>query len=177
MANTNNKERDPFLEAVGRVTLAGGQIDHALRGLIGTITLEPTLSMHANAAKTQELVTIARLGLKGGKIDQPDADEIEASLKRVDRFRERRNTIVHALFMPAESGTGLDAMNPARKNIGYNTSSITVEEMEELADDAQLLIAELFRVGWNARAGKLPGMQPLPNPVPGQTVNGVQVKA
>jgi len=169
------QERDPFLEAVGRVTLAGGELDFALRHLLGAIAHEPTLLMYANAANTSQLIEICKLALKVGHVAPEDAAEIEACLTRAEKFRDRRNTIVHALYAQAESGVGIEAMNPVKKNLGYRTSAVTVEQMKALADEVALLRDAMFRVGWNAGAGKMPGMAKLPPPTPGQTVNGVTV--
>lgn len=174
--NSPERERNPFLEAVGRVTLAGGELDHSLRHLLGTIALEPTLIMYANATKTAELLTICRLALKASTLGAEHVTEIEACLNRADTFRNRRNTIVHALYMPAESGAGIDAMSPAKKTLGYNTSPISIEEMEALAEEVTVLRDDMFTAGWNATAGKMPGMQPIPPRKPGQRVNGVLPK-
>lgn len=100
---------------------------------------------------------------------------IESCLTRAENFRNRRNAIVHALYTPAESGSGLEAMNPLRKSLGYRASSVSVEEMEALADEVTLLKSDMFRAGWNARAARMPGMQKSPQPAPGQTVNEVIV--
>ncbi|WP_445279649.1 hypothetical protein [Streptomyces sp. DSM 118148] len=169
------RKRDPFLEAVGRVTLSGGELDASLRGLLGAITFEPTLLMYANAANTSQLIEFCKLALKVGHLAPEEVTEIESCLIRADKFRTRRNTIVHALYMLKEPGDSIEAMNPARKSLGYHASTVTVEEMEALADEVVLLRDAMFRAGWNARAGKLPGMDRIPPPTPGQTVNGVRV--
>ncbi|MGW5368969.1 hypothetical protein ACWER6_26245 [Streptomyces sp. NPDC004009] len=170
-----SRKRDPFLEAVGRVTLSGGELDASLRHLLGAITSEPTLIMYANAANTSQLIEFCKLALKVGHLAPEDVAEIDACLTRADKFRSRRNTIVHALWTMNESGDGIEAMNPVRKNLGYHTSAVTVEEMEALADEVLLLREAMFRAGWNARAAKLPGMRKVQPPAPGQTVNGVSV--
>jgi hypothetical protein len=116
------RERNPFLEAVGRVTVAGAELDFGLRSLLGAIAHEPTLLMYANAANTSQLIEFCRLSLKVGVIADEHVPDIEACLTRADKFRERRNTIVHALYMPTESGIGIEAMNPTRKKFGYNST-------------------------------------------------------
>ncbi|MEU0253296.1 hypothetical protein ABZ299_12470 [Streptomyces sp. NPDC006184] len=167
------RERNPFLEAVGRVTLAGGELDFSLRHLLGAIAHEPTLLMHANAANTSQLIELCKLALKVGHIAAEDVEAIQSCLARAEKFRNRRNTIVHGLFAPAESGVGMETMNPAKKALGYHTSAVTVEEMEALADEVAVLRDDMFRAGWNASSAKLPGMGRLPPRIPGQKVNGV----
>ncbi|WP_405884209.1 hypothetical protein OG762_40185 [Streptomyces sp. NBC_01136] len=41
------------------------------------------------------------------------------------------------------------------------------------AEEATVLRDDIFTAGWNVRAGKLPGMHPIPPRAPGQNVNGV----
>jgi hypothetical protein len=60
-----------------------------------------------------------------------------------------------------------------RKNLGYRVSSISVEDMETLADEVSVLRDDIFRAGWDATAAKMPGMAPLLPRKPGDTVNGV----
>ena len=169
------RERNPFLEAVGRVTLAGGELDFSLRHLLGVITFEPALIMYANTASTSQLIEFCKLALRVGHLALEDAAEIEACLTRAEKFRNRRNTIVHALYAPAESGAGFEAMNPVKKTLGYHVSAVSVEEMETLADEVALLRNDMFRAGWNSGAAKQPGMRKIPPPAPGQKVNGVVV--
>ncbi|MGW6214996.1 hypothetical protein [Streptomyces sp. NPDC055109] len=171
LSNTPKRERDPFLEAVGRVTLAGGEIDFGLRHLLGAIAPEPTLIFDANAASTDQLTRLCRLAVEVRQVEPADAAEIESCLKRVDDFRQRRNTIVHAIYSAAESG-GFEAMNPLRKRLGYRVTSISVAEMEALADDVVILRSDLFRVGWNASAAHS-GMERMPKPRSGEMVDGV----
>ncbi|MEU9979514.1 hypothetical protein [Streptomyces sp. NPDC051014] len=167
------RERNPFLEAVGRVTIAGAELDLALRHLLGSIAHEPTLLMYANNQNTSKLIELCKLALTVGHLAPEDVTEISACLARADRCRDRRNTIVHAIYAPDESDVGMEAMNPVRKNLGYRVSSISVEEMEALADEVTVLRDDMFRVGWNASAAKMPGMAPIPPRKPGDTVNGV----
>ncbi|MFJ9483588.1 hypothetical protein ACIRRI_53385 [Streptomyces mirabilis] len=49
LSNSPERERNPFLEAVRRVTLTGAELDISLKGLLGAIAFEPTLIMHANS--------------------------------------------------------------------------------------------------------------------------------
>ncbi|MFF8482242.1 hypothetical protein ACGFZG_14935 [Streptomyces antibioticus] len=167
------RERNPFLEAVGRVTLAGAQLDFSLRGLLGALSHDPTLLMYANAANTSQLLEFCKLALKSGIVGLEDAAEIEVCLRRAEKFRDRRNTIVHALYGQDESGTGMEAMNPARKQLGYHVSAVSVAEMEALADKMVFLQDDLFRAGWNARASRTRGMDRMPPRPPGQAVNGI----
>ncbi|MFF1604204.1 hypothetical protein ACFVYV_43465 [Streptomyces mirabilis] len=167
-------ERNPFLEAVGRVTVAGAQLDASLHHLLGAIAHEPTLIMYANAASTDQLLQFCRLALTVGTIEPEDVTEIEACLKRADSLRIRRNTVVHSIYMTAESGEGFDAMKPVRKSLGYSVTPITVEEMETLADEVAVLRSDMFTAGWNATAAKLPGMGRVGPRAPGDTVYGVR---
>lgn len=175
--NSPERERDPFLEAVGRVTLAAAQLDISLKSLLGAIAHEPTLIKYANSQNTSKLLEFCKLALKVGHLAPEDVTEIAACLARAEKCRDRRNTIVHAIYMPSESGDGLEAMNPVGKKLGYRVSSISVEEMEALADEVTVLRDDMFTAGWNANAGKMPGMPPIPPRKPGQRVNGVLPKA
>ncbi|MEU1034520.1 hypothetical protein ABZ402_38610 [Streptomyces mirabilis] len=174
--NSPERERNPFLEAVGRVTLAGAELDISLKGLLGAIAFEPTLIMYANSQNTSRLIEFCKLALTVGHLEPEDVTSISACLARAEKCRGRRNTIVHAIYMPAESGVGIEAMNPKGKALGYRVSSISVEEMEALADEVTVLRDDMFTAGWNASADKMPGMQPIPPRAPGQRVNGVLPK-
>ncbi|WP_329034495.1 hypothetical protein OIE71_18370 [Streptomyces sp. NBC_01725] len=167
------RERNPFLEAVGRVTIAGAELEVALKGLLGAIAHEPTLIMYANSQNTSKLIEFCKLALDVGHLAPDEVSEISACLTRAEKCRDRRNTIVHAIYSPAESGIGIEAMNPVRKKLGYRVSAISVREMEALADEVTILRSDMFRAGWNAGAAKLPGMRPIPSRKPGDTVNGV----
>ncbi|MFJ8021422.1 hypothetical protein [Streptomyces sp. NPDC096311] len=167
------RERNPFLEAVGRVTLAGAELDVSLKGLLGAIAHEPTLLMYANTQNTSKLIDLCKIALGVGHLEPEAVAEISTCLARADKCRDRRNAIVHAIYAPAESGADFEAMNPVRKSVGYRVSAVSAEEMEAFADDVTVLRDDMFRAGWNARAAKLPGMQPIPPRAPGETVNGV----
>ncbi|MFD5636232.1 hypothetical protein ACFWJM_19175 [Streptomyces sp. NPDC127077] len=175
-ADATARERNPFLEAVGRVTIAGAELDISLKSLLGAIALEPTLIMYANSQNTSKLIEFCKLALKVGHLAEEDIAEISACLGRAEKCRDRRNTIVHAIYAPDESGNGIEAMNPMGKKLGYRVSSISVEQMEDLADEVAVLRDDMFRAGWNARTGKMPGMRPIPPRAPEQTVNGVTPK-
>lgn len=167
------RERNPFLEAVGRITIAGAELDVSLKGLLSMIAFEPTLLMYANSQNTSKLIEFCKLALDVGHLAPEDVAEISACLARAEQCRNRRNTIVHAIYMPAESGVGVEAMNPVRKDLGYRVSPISVEEMEALADEVSILRSDIFRAGWNATAAKRPGMGPFPPRESGGTVNGI----
>ncbi|MFD8967730.1 hypothetical protein ACFV0C_22500 [Streptomyces sp. NPDC059568] len=98
------RERNPFLEAVGRVTLAGAELDISLKGLLGSIARESTLIMYANSQNTSKLIEFCKLALTVGHLEPEDVTEISACLTRAEKCRDRRNTIVHAIYAPAESG-------------------------------------------------------------------------
>ncbi|MGW2550673.1 hypothetical protein [Streptomyces sp. NPDC001635] len=170
------RERNPFLEAVGRVTIAGTELDMSLRHLLSTITRESTLIHYANAAGTDKLLQLCRLALTAGPVAPEDVPAIAACLDRANRIRERRNRIVHSLFLPTDSDDGINAWKPQSRSIGYTATPVTVEEMEDLADEVTVLRDDLFRAGWNAGPGKDPGMGPIPPRTPGQRVNGVLPK-
>ncbi|MFG2970992.1 hypothetical protein ACGFZS_47760 [Streptomyces sp. NPDC048288] len=167
------RERILFLEAVGRVTIAGAELEIALKALLGSIAHEPTLIRYANNQNTSKLIEFCKLALTVGHLAPEDVTEISACLTRADKCRDRRNTIVHAIYAPDEAGVGVEAMNPVRKNLGYRVSSISAEEMDALADEVAVLRDDMFRAGWNATAAKMPGMAPIPPRKPGDTVNGV----
>lgn len=167
------RERNPFLEAVGRVTIAGAELDVALKFLLGSIAHEPTLIMYANSQNTSKLIELCKLALTVGHLAPEDVDKLSACLIRAERCRDRRNTIVHAIYVSDEAGAGIEAMNPLKKNLGYRASSISVEEMEALADEIALLRNDIFSTSWNATAAKMPGIEPVPPRKPGDTVNGV----
>ena len=167
------RERNPFLEGVGRVTIAGAELDVALKGLLGSIAREPTLIMYANGQNTSKLIELCKLALAVGHLAAEDIAEISACLARAEKCRDRRNSIVHAIYAPGEDGVGMEAMNPVRKKLGYRVSSVSVEEMEALADEVVILRDDLFTAGWNATTGEMPGIKPIPPRKPGDTVNGV----
>lgn len=171
LSDNPKRERNPFLEAVGRVTVSGGEIDFGLRHLLGAIAPEPTLIWDANAASTDQLTRLCRLAVKVRDVEPADAAEIESCLQRVDDFRLRRNTIVHAIYSAAGEGV-VEAMNPMKKRLGYKVTPVTVEEMEALADEVIILRSDLFRVGWNASAAHA-GMERMPEPRSGEVVDGV----
>ena len=64
-----------------------------------------------------------QLALTVGHLEPEDIANVSDCLIRAEKCRDRRNTIVHAMYAPSESGVGLDAMNPVRKNLGYRTCS------------------------------------------------------
>lgn len=168
------RERDPFLEAVGRVALAGAALDIALKGLLGRIAPEPTLIMYANSQNTSKLIEFCKLALRVEHLAKEDIATISACLDRAESCRDRRNTAIHAIYAPAEAGDGIEAMNPLSKKLGYRVSPASVERMEMLADEITVLMHDMSTAGWNATAGKMPGMQPIPPRLPGQTVNGTE---
>ncbi|MER5908688.1 hypothetical protein ABT150_53520 [Streptomyces mirabilis] len=133
--------------------------------------------MYVNSQNTSKLIEFCRLALTVGHLAPEDVTAISACLTRAKKCRDRRNTIVHAIYTPAESGVGIEAMNSAKKTLGYRVSAISVEEMEALAGEVTVLRSDMFTAGWNARAGKMPGMQPIPPARPGQRVNGVTPSA
>ncbi|WP_216588567.1 hypothetical protein [Streptomyces brasiliscabiei] len=150
-------ERNPFLEAVGRVTLAGAALDASLRGLLGSIAHEPTLLMYANAEGTARLIELCELALTVGTVDGQDVIEIKACLTRARQLKDKRNTVVHSIFAPAEDGDGFEAMKPLRKNIGLSVSAITIAEMEATAESIEDLRSDMFRAGWNVNAKRMGG--------------------
>jgi hypothetical protein len=129
--------------------------------------------MYANTQNTSKLIEFCKLALDVGHLAPEDVTEISACLVRADKCRDRRNTIVHAIYLPAESGVGFEALNPVRKQLAYRAASISVEEMEALADEVAILRDDMFRAGWNATAAKMPGMKPIEPRKPDDTVNGV----
>lgn len=174
--NSPERERDPFLEAVGRVALAGAELDISLKDLLAAIAHEPTLIKYANSQNTSKLIEFCKLALAVEHLAPEDVTEITACLARAEKCRDRRNTIVHAIYMPSESGDGVEALNPRSRKLGYRVSAISVEEMEALADEITVLRDDMFTAGWNSNAGKMPGMEPIPPRAPGQRVNGVLPK-
>ncbi|MGW5295502.1 hypothetical protein [Streptomyces bacillaris] len=170
-AEADAPERNRFLEAVGRVTLAGAQLDFSLRHLLGSIAFEPTLLMHANAESTARLIDLCKLALRVGTVAPEDMSEIEACLARANELRIKRNTVVHSMFMQAEGGDGFEAMKPIAKGLGLSVSTLTIVEMEATAQAIEELRRDMFRAGWNARCDDT-GMSriPLPSPSDSPTV-------
>ncbi|MGV9248976.1 hypothetical protein [Streptomyces sp. NPDC003710] len=148
-----NRERNPFLEAVGRVTIAGAQLDASLHKLLGIVTHEPTLLAYANAGSTDQLIQLCRLALAVSLTIWPDDKKaLEACLKRADDLRTRRNNVVHSLSFQVEASQHVEASKPVRKGFGYKTTRISVEEMETVADEVEKLRDDMFVAGWNAVA-------------------------
>ncbi|MFB8017301.1 hypothetical protein ACFC36_01910 [Streptomyces rubiginosohelvolus] len=162
-ADAEAPERNRFLEAVGRVTLAGAQLDFSLRSLLGAIAFEPTLLMYANAEGTARLIDLCKLALKVGTVAPEDMTEIEACLARANDLRIKRNTVVHSMFMQAEDGDGFEAMKPISKGLGVSVSILTIVEMEATAQAVEELRLDMFRAGWNARCADT-GMARMPHP-------------
>ncbi|MFE9601988.1 MULTISPECIES: hypothetical protein [Streptomyces] len=154
-------ERNPFLEAVGRVTVAGAHLDRSLHSLLGSIAFEPTLLVYANAANTDQLIDFCRLALTVSTMADAEAGEITACLNQAKALKNKRNTIVHAIFMSAGEGDGYEAMKPARKTLGHSVTPLTIEDMETVAQQIEELRHELFRLGWNARCARS-GMPLMP---------------
>ncbi|MFF7763136.1 hypothetical protein [Streptomyces griseorubiginosus] len=149
------RERDPFLEAVGRVTVAGAHLDRHLHHLLGSLAFEPTLLVLANAEGTARLIELCELALKCYNHDEAaDLADVKDCLARAKVLKDKRNTVVHSLFMQAEDGNGLEAMRPVRKTLGHSVTPITIEEMESLAKEMEELRSDLFRAGWNIRSAQ-----------------------
>ncbi|MFD8219269.1 hypothetical protein ACFV2U_37650 [Streptomyces sp. NPDC059697] len=72
--NSPERERNPFLEAVGRVTLAGAELDISLKGLLGAVAFEPTLIMYANSQNTSRLIEFCKLALTVGHLEPKEGD-------------------------------------------------------------------------------------------------------
>ncbi|WP_143663535.1 hypothetical protein [Streptomyces sp. NRRL B-24085] len=158
------RERDPFLEAVGRVTVAGAHLDRHLHSLLGSLAFEPTLLVLANAEGTARLIELCELALKCYNHDDPAAlADVKDCLTRAKALKDKRNTVVHSLFMQAEDGNGLEAMRPVRKTLGHSVTPITIGKMESLAKEIEELQSDLFRAGWNIRA-PLTGMARMHRP-------------
>ncbi|WP_433892506.1 hypothetical protein [Streptomyces sp. CA-111067] len=146
-----SRERNPFLEAVGSITLAGGMLDNHLRTLLGSLAHEPTLLAHANAESTDRLIDLCRLALRMQAIPKDEAAEVNKCLDLARDLKNKRNQVVHSIFFHQEDGE-IQAMKPVKKTIGMSGTAITVSEMEETAAQIQELCLELFRTGWNATA-------------------------
>ncbi|AYD81670.1 hypothetical protein SEA_KROMP_69 [Streptomyces phage Kromp] len=167
MTNDVQPVPNAFLEAVGRVTVQGAQLDARLHTLLGNLALDPVLLRRANGASTGQLINFCDLALKNGTLEQGEIAEVKAALARADALRERRNAVVHSIHLRFESSEVLKQLKAARRTLGYNSTTITVEEMEALAVEMQELGVELFRVGWNAGPAKAPGMDRIPPQLPG----------
>ncbi|MGA4973637.1 hypothetical protein [Streptomyces cinereoruber] len=158
-------ERNPFLEAVGRVTVAGALLDLHLRGLLSNISFEPTLLMYANAEGTARLIELCELGLKVGTLADEDVPPIQACLVQARELKNQRNKIVHSLFIKTGQGPELSAMMPMRKRLGSSGTAMTIAEMEETARQIEALCGEMFAAGWNATSARR-GMTRIPHPTP-----------
>jgi hypothetical protein len=160
-------ERNPFLEAVGRVTIAGAHLDRSVHNLLGCLALEPTLIVYANAEGSARLIELCELALECYNFDLADVDDVKACVARAKALKDKRNMIVHSIYMQAEEGDDLEAMKPMRKTLGQSVTPITVEEMEVLAAQIEMLRGDLFRAGWNIRCRET-GMRRLPRPGEGR---------
>ncbi|MFI8513950.1 hypothetical protein ACIGHB_22760 [Streptomyces sp. NPDC085460] len=158
-------ERNPFFEAVGRVTVAGALLDLHLRGLLGNISFEPTLLMYANAEGTARLIELCELGLTVGTLAGEDVQPIKACLARARELKDQRNKIVHSLFIKTGEGPELTAMKQMRKQLGASGTAMTIAEMEETARQIEALCGEMFAAGWNATSGRR-GLTRMPHPTP-----------
>ncbi|MFF3647378.1 hypothetical protein ACFYXV_01870 [Streptomyces sp. NPDC002181] len=161
--DTPAPQRDPFLEAVGRVTVAGALLDKHLHNLLGSIALEPTLLVYANADGTARLIELCELALTVGYVAPEDVPPIKECLVRARELKNRRNKIVHSIFVRTEDGPALSAMMPLRKQLGASVTAITIPEMEEIAMQIERLCSDIFVAGWNATSTRS-GMTRLPQP-------------
>jgi hypothetical protein len=162
--NAETPERNPFLEAVGRVTVAGAHLDRFLHSLLGSLAFEPTLLVLANAEGTARLIELCELALKCYNHDDPaDLADVKDCLARAKVLKDKRNTVVHSLFMQAEGGNGLEAMRPVRKTLGHSVTPITVDEMENVAKEMEGLQRDLFRAAWNIKSQRT-GMRRMRRP-------------
>ncbi|MFG1668768.1 hypothetical protein [Streptomyces sp. Y7] len=166
-SNAATPERNPFLEAVGRVTVAGANLDFGLHNLLGQLAFEPTLIQLANAEGTARLIELCELALKTYDVDMlpEDVAEVQRCLVRAKVLKDKRNLIVHSLYMRAEDGNGMEAAKPLRRTLGQRVTKITVAEMEATAAEMEAMQHDLFRAGWNARARQT-GMSRIPTQSP-----------
>ncbi|MEU0104179.1 hypothetical protein ABZ313_02265 [Streptomyces sp. NPDC006251] len=88
-SNAATPERNPFLEAVGSVTVAGAHLNSALHNLLAQLTFEPTLLVLANAEGTDRLIELCELALGVYDIDMRPEDVTEA-LPGPSEGRERQ---------------------------------------------------------------------------------------
>ncbi|MFE6194141.1 hypothetical protein [Streptomyces sp. NPDC057838] len=162
-SNAATPERNPFLEAVGRVTVAGANLDFSLHNLLAQLTFEPTLLQLANAEGTARLIELCELALKTYDVEMlpEDVTEVRRCLDRAKVLKDKRNLIVHSLYSQAEDGAGLEAAKPLRRALGQRVTKITVAQMEATAAEMEAMLGEIFRAGWNARA-KVAGMTRIP---------------
>lgn len=167
------RERNPFLEAVGRVTLAGARLDSSLRNLLTSLAFEPTLIAYANSEGTDRLIDLCKLALQIRAVPPEDEAEVKRCLARAHDLKNKRNHVVHSIFLPEEEGEGFQALKPLRKSIGMSTTPITIAAMEETATEIEALLSDLFRAGWNARSHQM-GTPRIPEPAPGEVAGKVQ---
>ncbi|MFD4130982.1 hypothetical protein [Streptomyces goshikiensis] len=153
-SDADTPERNPFLEAVGRITIAGAQLDNSLRTLLAAVAFEPTLLVSANAEGTARLIELCELALTVHTAAPDDTAEIKACLARARDLKEKRNQVVHSIFMHVEEGGGLQAFKPLRKRLGMSSSPITVAEMEATALKIEELRVDMSVAGWNARCAQ-----------------------
>jgi hypothetical protein len=165
-ANAAMHERNPFLEAVGRVTVAGAHLDLSLHNLLGQIAFEPTLIKLANAEGTARLIELCELALQtyGSDIPAEDVATVSRCLVQAKSLKDKRNMVVHSLFFQSLEGGELEAAKPLRKRLGQRVTKITISEMEIIADSLEALCGDLFRAGWNAgtHSSGMPRIAPQP---------------
>ncbi|MFF9215594.1 hypothetical protein [Streptomyces viridosporus] len=158
-------QRNPFLEAVGRVTVAGANLDFSLHHLLGQLAMEPTLLVLANAEGTARLIELCELALNMYELEMEPEDvaDVKRCLARAKAVKDKRNLVVHSLYMPDANGDGMEALKPLRKTLGQRATKISVAEMEAIAAEMEALRSDLFRAGWNAKT-RHSGMSRIPQP-------------
>ncbi|MET7904016.1 hypothetical protein ABZS86_22250 [Streptomyces sp. NPDC005355] len=113
--------------------------------------------------ESRHAIELCELALKTYEVEMlaDDVAEVQRCLVRAKVLKDKRNLIVHSLYMRAEDGIGLEAAKPLRRTLGQRVTKITVVEMEATAAEMEALRSDLFRAGWNARA-KVTGMTRFP---------------
>lgn len=162
-SNAVAPQRNAFFEAVGKVTVAGAHLDFSLHNVLGQIAFEPTLLSLANAEGTAKLIEWCERALANYDVDMDaeDVAELKRCLAKAKELKDKRNTIVHSLFMQSMEGEGMEALKPLRRTLGHKATKITIAEMEATASEMEALRGELFRAAWNATS-KRTGMARIP---------------
>ncbi|WP_146166763.1 hypothetical protein [Streptosporangium nondiastaticum] len=160
-ADKPDRQRNPLLEAVGLVTIAGAHLEARLRNLLSCLAQEPTLLKLANTENTGRLIYICELAVEGLDVPEQDRAALSACLKEAGRLQEARSRVVHSLLLHNGNGIEVLALKPARKSLGVNQWTATIEGMERTAHEIEELRFEMFRCGWNSVAHKA-GMSRIP---------------
>lgn len=149
MAPDEKWTRD-FYEAVGRVTIAAGEVGLALAYLISVLTRTPEIAETLLGKRIDQLATMCREQL--ARTDAPwISDTARQSIRRLlgveARLRDSRNRITHGVLattLPAPQGAEWWTPHKTVSRLG----PLAPEDVRALAGDFAELSAQIHQQAW-----------------------------